>query len=86
MTTLHDLGSVLGQPLDTSFGLTKFHSHGSCEVALRHLQPKEALNPSDAIVITRSLKGFSFKAPSYRKLPLHSKLADIVFFIINILW
>ena len=38
MTTPHDFGSVLGKPLDTSFGLSQFHGHGSwlmCEVALR---------------------------------------------------
>jgi hypothetical protein len=32
-------GSVLGRPLDTSFGLSQFHGHGSmlmCEVALKH--------------------------------------------------
>ena len=36
--TLHDFGSVLGHALDTSFGLSQFHGHGSwlvCEVALR---------------------------------------------------
>ena len=35
--TLHDFGSVLGWPLNTSFGLSRFHGHGSwlvCEVAL----------------------------------------------------
>ena len=40
MTTLHDFGDVLGQPLDTSFGLPQSHGHGSwlvCEVALRLL-------------------------------------------------
>ena len=38
MTTLHDFGGVLGRPLDTFFGLSQFHGHGSwlvCEVALR---------------------------------------------------
>jgi hypothetical protein len=37
MTTLHDFGSVLGWPLDTSFGLSQFRGHGSwllCKVAL----------------------------------------------------
>ena len=37
VTTLHDFGSALGRPLDTSFGLSQFHGHGSwlmCEVAL----------------------------------------------------
>ena len=37
MTTLHDFGGVLGRPLDTFFGLSQFHGHGSwrvCEVAL----------------------------------------------------
>ena len=37
VTTLHDFGSVLGQLLDTSFGLSQFHDHGSwlvCEVTL----------------------------------------------------
>ena len=36
MTRLHDFGSVLGQPLDTSSGLSQFHGHISwlvCEVA-----------------------------------------------------
>ena len=39
MSTLHDFGSVLGQPLDTSVGLLQFHGHGPwlmCEVALNH--------------------------------------------------
>ena len=39
MTTLHDFGSVLGRPLDTSFGLSQCHGHGAWlirEVALRH--------------------------------------------------
>ena len=38
MTTLHDFGGVLEQPLDTSVGLSQFHDHSSwlvCEVALR---------------------------------------------------
>ena len=38
MTTLHDVGGVLGRPLDTFyFGLSKFHGHGSwlvCDVGL----------------------------------------------------
>ena len=37
VTTLHDLGSVLGQLLDTYFGLSQLHGHGSwlmCQVAL----------------------------------------------------
>ena len=37
VTTLHDFGGVLGRPLDTFFGLSQFHGHGSwlvCEVAL----------------------------------------------------
>ena len=37
MTTLHDFGGVLGLTLDTSFGFSQFHGHGSwliCEVAL----------------------------------------------------
>ena len=37
MTTLHDLGGVLGRPLDAFFGLSQFHGHGSwlmCEVPL----------------------------------------------------
>ena len=37
MTTVHDFGGVLGQPLDTFFGLSQIHGHGSwlvCEVAL----------------------------------------------------
>ena len=42
MTTPHDFGSVLGRPLDTSFGLSQFQGHGSwrvCGVALnaKHL-------------------------------------------------
>jgi hypothetical protein len=28
-TTLHDFGSVLGRPLDTSFGLSQFHNRSS---------------------------------------------------------
>jgi hypothetical protein len=39
MTTLHDFGSVLRQPLGTSFGLLQFHGHRSwlvCEVALNY--------------------------------------------------
>ena len=50
VTTLHDFGSILGQPLDTSFGLSQFHGHGYCfvcEVALmfvskrflKHMEP-----------------------------------------------
>ena len=38
MTTLHDFGGVVGQPLDTFFGLSQFHGHNSwlvCEVILR---------------------------------------------------
>jgi hypothetical protein len=38
MTTLHDVGGVLGRPLDTSFGLSHSYGHGSwlvCEVTLR---------------------------------------------------
>ena len=37
VTTLHDFGGVFKHPLDTSFGLSQFHGHGSwlvCEVAL----------------------------------------------------
>ena len=38
MTTLHDVGGVVGRPLDTFLlGSHKFHGHGSwlmCEVAL----------------------------------------------------
>ena len=37
MTTLHDFGGVLGQPLPLSFGLSQFDGHDSwfmCEVAL----------------------------------------------------
>jgi hypothetical protein len=37
VTTLHDFGGVLGQPLDTFLGLPQFHGHGSwlmCELAL----------------------------------------------------
>ena len=36
-STQHDFGSALGRPLDTSFGLSQFHGHGSWlvyEVAL----------------------------------------------------
>ena len=29
MTTLHGFGGVLGRPLDTLFGLSQFHGHGS---------------------------------------------------------
>ena len=43
MTTLHDFGGVLGQPLDTffNFGLSQFHGHGSWfvwEVTLNTLE------------------------------------------------
>jgi hypothetical protein len=37
VTTLNDFEGVLGRPLETSFGLSQFHGHGSwlvCEVAL----------------------------------------------------
>jgi hypothetical protein len=37
ITALHDLGDVLGRPMNTFFGLSQFHGHGSwhvCEVAL----------------------------------------------------
>jgi hypothetical protein len=37
---LHDLGSAMGRPLYTSFGLSQFHGHGTwlvCEVALECL-------------------------------------------------
>ena len=37
MTTLHDFGGALGQPLDVFFGLSQFHGQGSwlmCEVVL----------------------------------------------------
>ena len=37
VTTVHDLGGVLGQPWTLSFGLSQIHGHGSslvCEVAL----------------------------------------------------
>jgi hypothetical protein len=37
VTTVHDFGGVLGLPLDTFFGISQFHGHGSwlvCEVAL----------------------------------------------------
>jgi hypothetical protein len=37
VTTLHDFGGVLGQPLDTFFWALKYYGHGSwlvCEVAL----------------------------------------------------
>ena len=48
MTTLHDFGSALGGLLDTSFGLSQFHGHGSwlvCEVALRRpCQASKTLN------------------------------------------
>ena len=30
ITTLHEFGGVLGRPLDTFFGLSQFHGHGSC--------------------------------------------------------
>ena len=41
MTTLHDFGSVLGQPLDIFSGLSQFHGHCfwlMCEVALSLLK------------------------------------------------
>jgi hypothetical protein len=37
VNTLHEFGSVLGQPLETYFGHSQFHGHGSwleCEVVL----------------------------------------------------
>jgi hypothetical protein len=37
VTTLHDFGGEVGRPLETFFGLSQFHGHGSwlvCEVAL----------------------------------------------------
>ena len=41
VTTPHDLGGALGQPLHTfSFGLSPFHSHGSwllCEAVIREI-------------------------------------------------
>jgi hypothetical protein len=40
MTTLHDVGGVLGRPLDTFFWVSWFHGHGSwlmCQVPLTHL-------------------------------------------------
>ena len=43
MTTLHDFGGVSGRPLDTFFGLSQLHGHGSwlvCEVTLSNLQIK----------------------------------------------
>jgi hypothetical protein len=51
VTTLHGFGGVLGWPLDTSFGLSRFHGHNSwlvCEVycstklehySLNHIEP-----------------------------------------------
>ena len=39
VTTLHDFGGVFWRPLDTFFGLSQFHGHGSwlvCEVALSY--------------------------------------------------
>jgi hypothetical protein len=47
VTTLHEFGIVLGQPLDSSFGLSQFHVHGSwlvCEVALNHDMQCQLLN------------------------------------------
>ena len=38
MTTLHDFGSVLGWPLDTSFEISQLHGQGTwleCEVGVR---------------------------------------------------
>ena len=34
VTTLHDFGSVVGQPLDTSFKLSQFHGHNYWFLAL----------------------------------------------------
>ena len=48
MTTIHDVESVLGQHLDTSFGLSQFHGHGSwlmCEVALKMLDKRLSTSP-----------------------------------------
>ena len=53
MTTLHGFGGILGRPLDTFFGLSQFHGHGSwllCEVALTSPQPlKFVSNTSDGV-------------------------------------
>jgi hypothetical protein len=35
VTTLHDFGGVLGWPLDTFFGLSQFHGHGSWVVCVK---------------------------------------------------
>ena len=59
MTTEHDFGSVFGWPLDT-FGLSRFHGHGSllvCEVALSHTwETLEVFSPS--IMLWRILGAF----------------------------
>jgi hypothetical protein len=51
VTTLHDVGGVLGRPVNQtlSFGLSIFHGHGSwpvCEVALTRLGVEKELKPS----------------------------------------
>ena len=46
MTTLHDSGSTLGRPSDTSAGLSQSRGHGSwlaCEAALQGLMEHEIL-------------------------------------------
>ena len=52
MTTLHDFGSALGRPLDTSFGLSRFHGQalGSCAKwplgpLYMRMDPKNGMNP-----------------------------------------
>jgi hypothetical protein len=40
MTTLHDVGGVLGRPLDTFLWVSWFHGHSSwlmCQVPVTHL-------------------------------------------------
>ena len=56
MVTLHDFGGVLGRPLDTFFGLSQFHGHGSwlvCEVALADdanwVQSRKDLYPGSSV-------------------------------------
>ena len=49
VTTLHEFGGVLGRPLESSFGLSQLHNHGSW------LMCEEALMVNNFIIIVTSL-------------------------------
>ena len=58
VTTLYDFGSVLGQPLNTSLGLSQFHGHSSwlmCEVALSMLDQRLSMS-----LIAHALRNLNF--------------------------